>query len=340
MSPAYVLENPNGNTLCIPTIFISMTGEALDHKTPVLRSQQAMAAQAKRVLELFGHDGPRQRRVLLRPRAGVLPGRQPLLPGPPRPAQRRPHPVRRQAAEGPGVRRPLLRGDPRARARLHDRHRAGALQARHPGQDPPQRGRARPVRGGADVRARQRGLRPPAAADDDLQGGRQEARHGVPLPREAVRRRQRLGQARQLLARQRRRRATCCCPGDTPHDNAQFLVFCAAVIRAVHQYGGLLRVVGRLGRPTTTASAPTRPRRRSSRSSSATSWPTCSTRSPRAAPPAPRRRARSIIGVDTLPDLTKDPGDRNRTSPFAFTGNRFEFRAPGLATRPSPARWS
>ena len=42
-SPAYVLENPNGNTLCIPTVFVSMTGEALDHKTPLLRSQQAMA---------------------------------------------------------------------------------------------------------------------------------------------------------------------------------------------------------------------------------------------------------------------------------------------------------
>ena len=44
------------------------------------------------------------------------------------------------------------------------------------------------------------------------------------------------------------------------------------------------------------------------------------------------------IGVDTLPDLTKDPGDRNRTTPFAFTGNRFEFRAPARS-RPSPARW-
>ena len=70
---------------------------------------------------------------------------------------------------------------------------------------------------------------------------RQEARHGVPVPREAVRGRQRLGQARQLLARQRRPWAACCVPGDTPHDNAQFLVFCAAVIRAVHKYGGLLR---------------------------------------------------------------------------------------------------
>ncbi len=55
-SPAYVLENPNGNTLCIPTVFVSMTGEALDHKTPLLRSQQAMGAQAERILRLFGHD--------------------------------------------------------------------------------------------------------------------------------------------------------------------------------------------------------------------------------------------------------------------------------------------
>ncbi len=54
-SPAYILENPNGNTLCIPTVFVSMTGEALDYKTPVLRSQQAMGVHAERVLKLFGH---------------------------------------------------------------------------------------------------------------------------------------------------------------------------------------------------------------------------------------------------------------------------------------------
>ena len=51
MSPAYVLENPNGNTLCIPTVFISMTGEALDHKTPILRSRRAIVAHAERVLK-------------------------------------------------------------------------------------------------------------------------------------------------------------------------------------------------------------------------------------------------------------------------------------------------
>ncbi len=57
-SPAYILENPNGTTLCIPTAFVSWTGEALDKKTPVLRSMQALNVQAQRILKLFGHtDG-------------------------------------------------------------------------------------------------------------------------------------------------------------------------------------------------------------------------------------------------------------------------------------------
>ena len=54
-SPAYILDNPNGTTLCIPTAFCSWTGEALDKKTPLLRSMQAIDKQARRVLALFGH---------------------------------------------------------------------------------------------------------------------------------------------------------------------------------------------------------------------------------------------------------------------------------------------
>ena len=240
-SPAYILENPNGNTLCIPTVFVSMTGEALDHKTPLLRSP-AGDGQARRAgPEAVRPREPRPRRVVLRPRAGVLPDRPALLPGPPRPAQRRPHAVRRQAAEGPGVRRPLLRRDPRAGPRLHDGHRARAVQARHPGQDPAQRGGPRPVRARADVRAGQRRRRPPAAADDDLQDDRQEARHGMPVPREAVRRRQRLRASTSTSRSATPSEGNLLLPGDTPHENAQFLVFCAAVIRAVHKYGGLLR---------------------------------------------------------------------------------------------------
>jgi glutamine synthetase len=117
-------------------------------------------------------------------------------------------------------------------------------------------------------------------------------------------------------------------PGDTPHDNAQFLVFCGAVIRAVHKFGGLLRA--------SVASATNDHRLGANE-----------------APPAiisiflgdqltdvfdqiakggatnSKERGTLMIGVDTLPVLPTDPGDRNRTSPFAFTGNRFEFRAPG-----------
>ena len=79
-----------------------------------------------------------------RPRAGVLPDRRAVLLRAPRPDRHRPHPVRRQAAQGPRARRPLLRLDPGADPRLHAGVRAGDAQARHPGQDPPQRGRARP----------------------------------------------------------------------------------------------------------------------------------------------------------------------------------------------------
>src|SRR5260370_4171057 len=55
-SPAYILENPNGTTLCIPTAFISWTGDVLDSKTPLLRAMQALDQQVRRVLKLFGHD--------------------------------------------------------------------------------------------------------------------------------------------------------------------------------------------------------------------------------------------------------------------------------------------
>ena len=78
-----------------------------------------------------------------RPRAGVLPDRRAVLLRAPRPGHHRPHAVRRQAAQGPRARRPLLRLDPGADPRLHARHRAGAGQARRAGQDAPQRGRAR-----------------------------------------------------------------------------------------------------------------------------------------------------------------------------------------------------
>ena len=121
-------------------------------------------------------------------------------------------------------------------------------------------------------------------------------------------------------------------PGETPHDNAQFLVFCGVVMRAVHKYAGVLRAV--------IATAANDHRLGANE-----------------APPAiisiflgeqltdvfdqikaggaktSKTKGTLEIGVDTLPKLPRDAGDRNRTSPFAFTGNRFEFRAVGRASR-------
>ncbi|MET1037250.1 MAG: glutamine synthetase type III, partial [Aeromicrobium sp.] len=117
-------------------------------------------------------------------------------------------------------------------------------------------------------------------------------------------------------------------PGDTPHDNAQFLVFCAAVIRAVHQYGGLLRA--------SVASASNDHRLGANEAPPAIisiflGDQLAGVFEQLAKGPATSSKGRGTlkIGVDTLPVLPTDPGDRNRTSPFAFTGNRFEFRAPG-----------
>src|SRR6188768_4505270 len=57
-SPIFLQVEPNGTTLCIPTVFVSYTGEALDKKTPLLRSMQALSTQAQRILKLFGHKDP------------------------------------------------------------------------------------------------------------------------------------------------------------------------------------------------------------------------------------------------------------------------------------------
>jgi glutamine synthetase len=117
-------------------------------------------------------------------------------------------------------------------------------------------------------------------------------------------------------------------PGHTPHENAQFLVFSAAVIRAVHKYAGLLRV--------SVASATNDHRLGANEAPPAIisiflgeQLADVFEQIAKGAATSSKGKGTMIIGVDTLPHLPTDPGDRNRTSPFAFTGNRFEFRAPG-----------
>lgn len=115
-------------------------------------------------------------------------------------------------------------------------------------------------------------------------------------------------------------------PGDTPHDNAQFLVFCAAVIRGVHKYSPLLRAA--------VASASNDHRLGANEAPPAIisiflgeQLTDVFAQLEKGEAKSSKKKGTLAIGVDSLPALPKDAGDRNRTSPFAFTGNKFEFRA-------------
>ena len=125
-------------------------------------------------------------------------------------------------------------------------------------------------------------------------------------------------------------------PGNDPHANAQFLAFLLAVIRGVNEHADLLRASHRGRGP-----GPP-PRRQRGAARDHVDLPRLPARG-RHRPAragrrvgAPRRAARSTLGVTSLPELPKDATDRNRTSPFAFTGNKFEFRAVGSS---APIYW-
>ena len=326
-SPAYILENPNGNTLCIPTVFISMTGEALDWKTPLLRSQQAMAKEAARILHLFGHPdadavvsfaGAEQEYFLI-DRSFFL-SRPDLL----------------------NSGRTLFGAKP-PKGQEFDDHYFGAIpdrvlgymmdcerelfklgipaKTRHNEVAPGQFELA-PMFERSNVAADHQQLLMTTLKKVAQKHGMECLFHEKPFG--GIN-----GSGKHVnFSLGNSTEGNLLLPGDTPHDNAQFLVFCAAVIRSVHKYGGLLRA--------SVASATNDHRLGANE-----------------APPAiisiflgdqladvfeqiaaggatsSKEKGSIAIGVDTLPVLPTDPGDRNRTSPFAFTGNRFEFRAPG-----------
>ena len=117
-------------------------------------------------------------------------------------------------------------------------------------------------------------------------------------------------------------------PGHTPHANMQFLVFCAAVIRAVHKYSALLRaVVAHAGNDHRLGANEAPPAIISVFLGEQLT--DIFEQIKRGALKSSKGKGTLTVGVDVLPPLPKDAGDRNRTSPFAFTGNRFEFRAVG-----------
>lgn len=326
-SPAYIVENANGTTLNIPTSFVSWTGEALDKKTPVLKSMQALDKQARRILELFGHEkiakisasaGPEQEYFLIdktlafnRPDL-LAAGRTVFGAAPPKGQEFDDHyfgviPDRIMAFMYDVDRELFKLGIP-----SKTRHNEVA-----PGQY-----EIAPVYESANVGADHQQLIMTTLKKVADKHGLLCLMHEKPfagLNGSGKHVNWSMGNSTQKNLMD---------PGDTPHENAQFLVFAGAVIRAVSIYAPLLRAV--------VASAGNDHRLGANE-----------------APPAiisiflgdqlsdvfdqikgggatnSKRGGKLKIGVDTLPDLPKDAGDRNRTSPFAFTGNRFEFRAVG-----------
>jgi len=327
-SPAYILENPNGTTLCIPTAFVSWTGEALDKKTPLLRSMQALNTHAQRILRAFGHKdigtvvsyaGAEQEYFLIdrhfffsRPDL-IAAGRTLFGARPPKGQEFDDHyfgaiPERVLAFMLECERELFKLGIP-----VKTRHNEVA-----PGQY-----EVAPVFEQANLATDHQQLTMVTLRRVAEKYGMTCLMHEKPFAGVNGSGKHvnfSLGNATQgnLLD-----------PGDTPHENAQFLVFCAAVIRAVHKYSGLLRAVvasasndHRLGAneaPPAILSIFLGEQLADVFEQIATGGGATSSKS----------KGMLTVGVDTLPELPKDAGDRNRTSPFAFTGNRFEFRAVG-----------
>jgi len=326
-SPAYILENPNGTTLCIPTAFVSWTGEALDKKTPVLRSMQALNTHAQRIVKLFGKTdgalisataGPEQEYFLVDrnfffARPDLLNcGRTLMGAKPPKGQEFDDHyfgaiPERVLAYMLECERELFKLGVP-----VKTRHNEVA-----PGQY-----EIAPLFEFANIATDHQQLIMMTLKKVATKYGMSCLMHEKPFA--GVN-----GSGKHVnWSMGSSSQGNMLDPGETPHDNAQFLLICAAVIRAVHKYQGLLRAV--------VASASNDHRLGANE-----------------APPAiisiflgdqltdvfeqikgggassSIPRGTLTVGVDVLPPLPKDAGDRNRTSPFAFTGNRFEFRAVG-----------
>src|SRR5829696_7971756 len=323
-SPPWLLSNPNGMTLVIPTAFVSWTGEALDKKTPLLRSMEALSKQAVRILKLFGSRaervvttcGPEQEYFLID--SNFYFARPDLI----------------------NAGRTLFGAKPPKGQELEDQY-FGAI---------PDRvlacmmeTEAELFKVGVPVKTRHNEVAPSQYEIAPIFENANVATDHQMMVMETLRRTApKYGLACLLHEKpfsgingsgkhvnwsmSDDEGNNLLSPGANPHDNMQFLVFCAAVIRAVNKYQGLLRA--------SVASAGNDHRLGANE-----------------APPAiisiflgdmltdvfeqiEKGTAKSSkhgglldTGVLTLPKLPRDAGDRNRTSPFAFTGNKFEFRA-------------
>ncbi len=326
-SPAFILENPNGALLCIPTAFASWTGEALDHKIPLLRSMDALSKSAVHALRLFGNTqpqrvfttvGPEQEYFLIdqqyyfeRPDL-LTTGRTLFGAKPPKGHELDDHyfgsiPERILAFMLDSERELSKLGIP-----VKTRHNEVA----------PNQYELAPVFENSNVGADHQQLTMQVMQNVARRYGLVCLLHEKPfagvngsgkhnnwsMSTDA---------GENLLE-----------PGDTPHENLQFLFFCAAVIQAVNKHQGLLRAsIASPGQDHRLGANEAPPAIISIFLGSQLEQVFDAIERGEAGESTPE----SLLGLGTpvLPPLPMHGGDRNRTSPFAFTGNKFEFRALG-----------
>ena len=298
------------DVLCIPTAFVSYTGEALDKKTPLLRSMNALSNQAIRILKLFGKDvdyvsttvGPEQEYFLVKKED--YEARQDLI-----------------------LTGRTLFGAPSAKGQELEEHYFGVIRpevsafmkeldvelwklgvpakTKHNEVAPCQHELA-PIFDTTNVAIDHNLLTMELMKKIAPKYGLVCLQHEKPF--EGVN-----GSGKHNNWSMSTTHENLLDPGDTPMENLQFLVFLAAVIKAVDEYADLLR---------TSVATPGNDHRLG-----ANEAPPAASDSPYAGP----TKMKMDLGVDVLPKFSKDTTDRNRTSPFAFTGNKFEFRMPGSA---------
>jgi len=326
-SPAFILERANGATLCIPSVFVSWTGEALDKKVPLLRSNSAMNKAGVRLLKLMGETeiaplnsscGPEQEYFLidatfanLRPDL-MLAGRTLFGAAPAKGQEFDDHyfgaiPERVQAYME-AVEENLYRLGIPAKTR-HNEVAPGQFEIA-------------PYFEAANVAADHQQMLMTVLKNTAKKHGFVCLLHEKPfagINGSGKHVNWSIGNSTQgnLLD-----------PGDTPHKNLNFLLFCGAVIRGVHLYGALLRAA--------IASAGNDHRLGANEAPPAilsvylgTEIETIFEQIKDGKLDGTGVAGIMDLGLAEILPFAKDAGDRNRTSPFAFTGNRFEFRAVG-----------
>ena len=313
------------DVLCIPTAFVSYTGEALDKKTPLLRSMKALSVQAQRILKLFGKEtahvtttvGPEQEYFLVRKED--YEARQDLI-----------------------LTGRTLFGAPAAKGQELEEHYFGTIRPRvsafmkelddvlwelgvpaktkHNEVAPCQHELA-PIFDTSNVAIDHNLLTMEMMQKIAPKYGLVCLLHEKPF--EGVN-----GSGKHNNWSMSAGHENLLDPGDTPMENLQFLVFLAAVIKAVDEYADLLR---------TSVATPGNDHRLGANEAPPAIISifvgeeleavidAIASDSPYAGPV----KMKMDLGVDVLPKFSKDTTDRNRTSPFAFTGNKFEFRMPG-----------